>query len=210
MNIGTRHWLCMAIITTVVSPLPAEITDVSGLMDAAGLAYRRDVQKELEMIDEQVAAMKRGNKEVSEPLKLLTLEFATASPEEVIEIRKNILTLQRELLEKKASARQEVLLPHQQVRFEQLLWQYRSLNEPLKTFQRAFSLTEQQEEKMSSKVGELRHGLLEEMSTFHNRSQREIVELLTPEQRVEWHAKTGKAFKFRSSSKGLDALRRLK
>ena len=189
MNDRARHMmagirlLAFAAATSICLSLPAvELPGDPDLRDDSELVNRSDVQKDLELLDEQVHGLKRNLAQFKERHRQWEARMASLPPDERIKGTSQLLS---ELLEDKRQLRQEILLPHQLSRLVQLRWQYRALNDPIKTFDQTLKLTDEQKAQMRGKESELGDELLKKMRSFHARSQREILDILTPEQRIE-------------------------
>lgn len=194
---------------TFVLPCTALLAELPGdpdLREDADLVNRLDVQKELEFVDDQVRAFKQNNAALTKAFRDKEKQQASLPPAARAQAALQWLD---DVLEEKRRLRQEVLLPHQLTRLTELRWQHRAVNDPIKAFAGAVELTSSQKAKMRTKERELREELLKKMRNFHLRSQREILDVLTPEQRIQWQKAVGKEFKFQPSRPGLQILQRL-
>jgi hypothetical protein len=181
----------------------AELPGDPNLLVEGLLVNRADVRKELEFVDDQILAFQQGleadRKKARESEKQLD-----RLP--LLERGQRALQVLHELQEGKRKLRQEVLLPHQVQRLTELRWRYRSIDDPIRTFDQAVELTDEQVAQMRATELELHADLYEKLRSFHLRSQREILEVLTPEQRAQWEELSGEDFEFRSSRHGLKLL----
>ena len=101
------------------------------------------------------------------------------------------------------SAREAILLPHQLKRLSELGWQYQAVRESTRAFVACLGLTADEARQLLAIENEQGGKLHEELWEFHHRAQREFLEILTPEQRVEWARKTGEEFIFAPRAPGL-------
>lgn len=185
--------------TALVAELPGD----PDLRDENLLVHRADVRKELELVDDQIVAFQQGleadRKKARESEKQLD-----ALP--LVERGQKALQTLHKLQERKRKLLQEVLLPHQSQRLTELRRRYQALDDPIRTFDKALDLTEEQVARMRATETELHADLLEKLRSFHTRSQREILEVLTPAQRAQWQELSGEDFEFRTSRHGLQLL----
>ena len=190
--------------------LPMRSTKTPGY-EYAILANRADVQNELELIDDQLAALKRGNAEAKRRLTEISESAEmTTTLDEKKEVLAELSAHLRQMAEDKAKVRSEVLLPHQLRRLDELRWRYRSTVEPVRTFDDVVGLTNAQRTKMTAKAQELCHDLTGQMWGLQRSYRNEISMLLTPEQRIELNKKTGEDFIFETTTEIFQILIRLR
>jgi hypothetical protein len=167
----------------------------------SSLLSRRDVVRELQLTHTQLLAMAesveaRRTQEDDALLKRITPD---TPPEE---IEQQTLEVQRGRLK----TRKEAMTAKQLERLGQLRWQYESKGSLVQAIDRALSLTEEQAENCQDEESQLGAELHELMLEFHRRSQVELHQILTPEQRREWKKMTGEEFEFESQWTGLKPL----
>jgi hypothetical protein len=177
------------------------VVDEDKVNTESALLARRDVLRELQFSREQTLAMLESvqamrTQRADPPLKKITPD---SSPEE---IERHDFELRRRSLE----AKKAVLTRDQLARLVELQWQYESIGTLTETLARALSLTEEQAKSCHAKEVQLGVELRESMLVFHRRSQVELHDILTPEQREEWKKLTGEEFEFDPSSTGLKPL----
>lgn len=178
------------------------------------LMNRSDVQKELELVDDQLTAVTYGRTETLEKLDSLRKQSAIASAngrtEETRRITLEVMELNRRSTEAKAKARQELLLPHQLERLDELVWQYRSIPEPVRIITEAVGASERQREQLQLQASDLCSQVTEELWGFHRIAQRRILDSLTPAHQIEWKKQLGEEFKFKSTTESFQVLRYLR
>jgi hypothetical protein len=184
-----------------------ESPTANDLRDDNELLSRTDVQKELELIDEQLQGIKQSNERVLKLARDLVLEESRLSSEVIVARAQE---LQRQQHQDQLNARQDLLLPFQIRRLEELRWQYRAINDPVSALVSAVELSDDQSARLRLKEEELRQEVLARLRDFHDRAEREILELLTADQRAEWKTKCGREFKFETRTPGLQMFSRLR
>ena len=187
--------------------LPRNELPLSGY---AMLMYRAEVQKELELIPDQLGAASHGNVEAKKQLRAFGRRIEGVQPDEVAKLTAEVLAFQQQLLEEKAKARRALLLPHQERRLEELHWRSRSVVDPVRTINAVVGLDDQQRERMAAITEELCERLTGEMWEFKRSADRELTQVLTPAQRAEWSKQVGEEFKFRSTTRNFQILRFLR
>ena len=184
--------------------------------ELALLANRSCVQEELELIDDQVAAINRANsQEAQQRMRRRMREYServkqTSILEEKRAILAELNAYVAQMAEDRAEVRSEVLLPHQLRRLDELRWRQRSIVEPVRTFDDVVGLTNAQRTKMTAKAQELCHDLTGQMWGLQRSYRNEISMLLTPEQRIELNKKTGEDFIFETTTEIFQILIRLR
>lgn len=203
-----KKW-CSALVLILICPILvfAEQPTMDDLSDDSHLLLRADVRKELELVDDQAQGMQSVSDQAVRDLNELLKQRQEMPPSEFGE---RVSRLRKALLRNLLAAREEFLLPHQLERLTELRWRYRSLNDPAKSLDQCFSLTRAEHERVRSQEGELRDQMLAQLRAFRQRSELELLDVLTPAQRAEWSQKIGATFEFEPSDPGLTALRRLR
>ncbi len=113
------------------------------------------------------------------------------------------------LLREQAAVLTQFLDPSQLARLEELRWQYKALDEFGATLRSVVNLSEDQNKLIAEKEAELGSELQDLMWALHRKSQRELEEVMTPEQRAHWKSKVGENFRFDTVWLRLTALRAL-
>lgn len=201
-------WTILALVSLLAWPINAdEVPNKYDLRDDSTLLRRSDVRKEIELIDDQTEAFERAKMAMRERLEEFRQTLRSKTLEEKSVANKAHLV---EMMRSQQATRQEVLLPHQLRRLAQLRWQYRAIDDPVKSIHQAFDVTDDQEQRLIEIEVEMRAKWLKEMWAFYRKSQQEILQVLTPQQRAAWEKKAGDEFQFESSLRGLRVLNRLK
>jgi len=191
--------LCLFGVGLVLSASACLAQDSDRSIDWA-LIRRADVQKELELVDDQSDFVNDNLQRLQKNLVTLSEERGLYTRDEVgaklDEHRRDRSAVQDRLSE-------EILLPHQLQRLTELRWQYRVLKDRIPAFDLITGLQAEQRDKMSIREQELREELLDNLWAFQRRSMREMLDVLTPEQQAEWNKKFGKEFRFSPFGDGL-------
>ncbi len=185
------------------APLAPRYVDLG---DEVTLLTRADVQQEIEILEYQLDGITRGNEKALQKIRDSYNATRSLSPEVRVQVSS---ALGDELAQAKLLRMQELLLPHQLQRLSELRWQSHAVRNAVEAFDRAVKLTDEQKEKMRDRENELRERILLKLHEFHERQEREVLNVLTPEQRIEWQKQVGKEFKFETQVPGLQILRRL-
>lgn len=150
------------------------------------LLQREDVLKELGVPYAQQREMRRS---VSSPEfrdKLRKLEAEAPTSREFL----------ADATHERLAVMKLVLEPSQLQRLEELRWRYNALDEFGATLGSALNLSADQKRLIAEKETELGKELQESLRAIYRKSQLEFQELMTPEQRANWHSKVGETFEF--------------
>lgn len=202
----TRFTLYLLVVLVSLTCIADDSGTLRAIQEVGHVFNRGDVRKELEVVDDQSQIFSDLAIGYKRRVNDLESELKRIPPQEFVERAQEFRSQMNRDYEAK---RQEVLLPFQLRRLDEVTWQYRSLNDPVAAFELAVNLTDEQETRMREREAELGEELLETMQNFKKRAEREILEILTPEQRKEWIKKVGTEFEFEPSQRGLSALNRL-
>ena len=186
-NALMRQVLCAGVLVTAFGAhsafgqTPLKKADV---MDDGDLLHRSDVQRELELLDYQVQGMNDSNAHYVQKTKDLQKESLSLRPVVAAERMSELLN-------------------------DLLRTQYRAIRNPVEAFHEIVILSDEQREKMLTRENELREQLLRKVRGLQERQELEVLNVLTPDQRLEWQKQTGEEFKFETQLRGLQMLRRL-
>ena len=179
----------------------------AGAQNPQRLLLSEAVQSELEMTDEQIELLKELAQGRTRPegfdREAFRAEMEGLSDEE----RAAKIKEMRESRSKDQKAKlEEILLPHQMERLEQLSFQAsaqggaRSLiSGPLAE---KLNITDQQKEELQSQAEELQKKFNEEVAKLRAEMQEKLLESLTSEQQAEFKKLTGDAFVFETQQRG--------
>ena len=161
------------------------------------LLRRNDVIRELAITDDQRRAMGRAllSREVRERLQVIRDQYPSPSNAAFDEVYRQ-----------RATALKTVLTPNQLQRLDELSWQFELRGNFGKTLRGAVSLDDEQQNLIAKRETELANELQQELQAFYRKSQRDLQELLTPEQRDKWKELVGVPFEFQSYWSGLTPL----
>lgn len=162
------------------------------------LLKRDDVQTELGMTSAQAQAGRE-----TERRRKMRKEHNRLFPTLTLAERER--GLHRILLDEYTSIN-ESLSPDQQQRLQELLVQYQALSHGTpELLESVVDLTAEQKAEIKKREAAQREQLSEMMWTFHRHSQRELSQLMTPEQRGVWRKTVGEQFEF-EEARGLSIL----
>lgn len=170
--------------------------------DIFSLANNLGVQKEIELVDDQMQQIRQINedfsKKISEQVKELT--SGGMNPEK----GKDLSKLIKELNEQKKSAMESVLLPHQFDRLRQI-----SLQQQMKyqgeastladeKIAEALGLTDEQKERLKTRAEEIKKEMEEKISRLKEKAKEDLLGELTRDQRKKLEEMTGAAFEMQT------------
>lgn len=210
-----KHCLILTGMSLLSGTLFAQMPGNRDRSDKSLLLRRNDVAHELELVDDQVKAMKGVDAKFQRlhsdlRAKRSNMQDVTDPAERIAAGQHRLeetLSLLKQLQDAQSAMWNEVLLPHQHKRLDELCCQYQALDDRIDTFDRSVHLTDEQHSRLRAKEQDFRRELIAKLWDFHRRSQSEILDHLTPEQRLAWQKATGEEFKFETSSPGLALLR---
>lgn len=174
---------------------------MSPMGDAFTLANNEDIQKELELLDDQVEQLNAINKEFSEQIseELKGLREGNMN----LENPRRLADLIQELEKKKRARMQEILLPHQFDRLQQISLQqqmkHRGEAATLMSDQIAeqLGITDEQKERMKERSEEIKKDLAEKIEQLKLEARDELLQELTREQRKKLEELTGPAYEIK-------------
>lgn len=168
------------------------------MSDAFSLANNPDVQKEIELLDDQQKQLNAINEDFSKRIQeeMGSLVNGNVSPERGKEIGELI----KKLNEEKRQKMEGVLLPHQFTRLRQIAFQqqmkYQGDANAIMSEKVAeeLGITEDQKKKLSERADELKKELEEKIARLKEETRESLMEELTSEQREKLKEMMGGAF----------------
>ncbi len=201
--------LTVALLMLGVASVHAQgrVRGLGGNDQGLQLLVSRQVQEELDLVDDQIEKIKdlqsRQREEMREIFMSMRSRFRDmdrGSREEIMgEIREKMTTLN----EKFSGEASEILLPHQVTRWEQLKFQSqaqraggadRFIASP--AIAEKLNITETQLEAMKAKAEEIRESMQKKIAAIRAEAQDELLSVLTPEQQEQFKSLSGDAFTF--------------
>ncbi len=186
------HFALIAIVMSADTGLDVRAMPPEVVAEYSVLLDRRDVQAELQMTPEQIAAT--GMTERFHKL-LLSLK------ERVLEQTNAANTaLMQQVKAEKLTWIVETFSPQQTQRLREIHRQYQSLIKgPLAAMQQKIEFTEPQQKLLGEIQSNFEADIRQVLWDFQRQSQRELQQVMTPEQQELWQAKVGKSFEFQST-----------
>lgn len=182
--------------------------DVEGMPapDIFSLAQNNGVQKEIELVDEQLDQLKQINEDFSKRIQDQMKAIRDDKGNFDIGRAKDLSEMIRNLNEEKNSRMQEVFLPHQFDRLKQISLQThmkRSGESSMLTNQEvveALGLTEKQQKKLKERAKELKAEMEKKIQELKEEAREELFEELTRDQRETLESLLGDDFELKSTS----------
>lgn len=176
------------------------------MSDAFSLANNPDVQKEIELLDDQQKQLNAINEDFSKRIQeeMGSLVNGNVSPERGREIGELI----KKLNEEKRQKMEGVLLPHQFTRLRQIAFQqqmkYQGDANAIMSEKVAeeLGITEDQKKKLSARADELKKELEEKIARLKEETRESLMEELTSEQREKLKEMMGGAFELKTPEFG--------
>jgi len=178
------------------------IGDAAGMPapDVFSLAQNRGVQKEIELVDDQLQQLKKINEEFSKRIQEQMQAIQDNKGNFDIGNAKRLAELIRELGEEKNAKMEEVFLPHQLERLKQISIQTqmkRSGEQALfsnREVIEALDLSEKQQEELTKKAKELKQEMEEKIKEWKEKAREELFDELTREQKEKLKTMLGNDF----------------
>lgn len=170
--------------------------------DVFSLANNTGVQKEIELVDDQLQQIRKINKEFSEKMSEQVKELTSGgmNPEKGAGLSKLI----HELNEQKNSKMEGILLPHQFDRLRQISLQVEMKNNGEAStlagekIAEELGLTDEQKERLKTRSEEIKKELEEKIARLKEQAQEELLGELTREQRKKLDEMTGTKFEMQT------------
>ncbi len=163
---------------------------------AMGLLGNKQVQEELQLVDDQIEEMDALQSELREEMRSMFEGMREMDRDE----RRAFFEDMREKMAEKTKQYEErynaILLPHQQQRLKQLQVQTGNRRglENNETLIDELGLTEEQIEKMKAKAVDVNKKLQEKIAKLRSQAQNEILSVLSPEQQKKYKELAGDSF----------------
>lgn len=178
------------------------VGDVAGMPapDVFSLAQNRGVQKEIELVDEQLEQLKKINEEFSKRIQEQMKTIQDNKGNFDIGNAKRLAELMKELGDEKNSKMEEVFLPHQLERLKQISIQTqmkRSGEQALFSNREvidALDLSKEQQDELAKKAKELKKEMEEKIKEWKEKAREELFDELTREQREKLKTMLGNDF----------------
>ncbi len=174
--------------------------------DIFSLAQNNGVQKEIELVDEQLDQLKEINEEFSKRIQEQMKSMRAENGSFDIGRAKDLSEMIRKLNEEKNTRMQQVFLPHQFDRLRQISLQTqmrRSGETSMLSNQEvveALGLTEEQTQNLKKKAKELKAEMEEKIKEMKDKAREELFEELTREQRDKLKSMLGNDFELKTPS----------
>lgn len=160
------------------------------------------VRKELELVDDQMESIKQVNADFSKKIRsaLGDLSKDGFNPEKASLLKETVASIQKE----KKEAINQLLLPHQQERLEQVALQMKMKNRGTantlgsKDVQEALGLSDDQIKDLKKRSGELSKEIQEKTAQLKADAKEELLGMLSKDQRKKLESMTGDTFETRT------------
>lgn len=178
------------------------VGDMAGMPapDVFSLAQNRGVQKEIELVDEQLQQLKKINEDFSKRIQEQMQSIQDNKGNFDIKNAKKLAELIKQLGDEKNSKMEEVFLPHQLERLKQISIQTqmkRSGEQALfsnRDVIEALDLSKEQQDELKKKAKALKKEMEEKMKEWKEKAREELFDELTREQREKLKAMLGNDF----------------
>ena len=167
-----------------------DISQLGGMApDIFGLAQNNGVQKEIELVDEQLAQMKEINEEFTKRTQELFAGIHGENGNIDLSNIGNLASTIKSIKKEKEDKMKEVLLPHQFARLKQISLQTQMKRNGQSTLLanqdivEALDLSEEQQEKIKERAEELKKELEEDIKELKEKSRQKLLKELTSDQR---------------------------
>jgi hypothetical protein len=170
-----------------------------GMMGRGGAAMllgRKDVQDELELIDDQIEQLQnlRNDTDMRE---MFSSVRDLPREEQMAKIRQ----LMEDAQKKTQKKIDEILLPHQAKRLQQLAFQFQmqgGLTRAIRSddLRQQLNISDAQREQLEEKSREMEEKIRQQVTEIRRKAQEELMRELTPEQRAKINAMIGEPFEF--------------
>jgi hypothetical protein len=191
--------------------------DVAGMPapDIFALAQNDGVQKEIELVDEQLGQLRQINEDFSARIQEQMESIRGQDGTFDMQRAKDLSELIRKLNEEKEARMREVFLPHQFDRLRQISLQTQmkrngetsmlSNSEVVE----ALGLSDEQQKRLKKKAAELKTEMEQEIRKLKEKAREELFEELTRDQREKLKSMLGEDFEVKSAGP-LDRLQRIR
>ena len=180
-------------------PLPMPL----GGGDSFAMLNNPSVQKDLELVDDQIQQIKDVNADFSARIQDQVSELRGDNGSFDIARAKELGELVRKLKEQQKTEIDNLLLPHQQERLQQVALQMqmkamgtaRALASKLAE---ELDITDEQKDRLKQRQQELQEEMQKKISEMRENMQKELLQELTPQQRDKLQELTGADFEMKS------------
>ncbi len=171
--------------------------------DGIRLLSSERVQKELELVDDQIEQLEDLQTSQRDEMREMFMEMREIPREERREAMEGLRTQMKELSDKHVNNVKEILLPHQVARWEQLKFQSKARRSggtdrllSSDSMAEQLNITEEQKEEMKEKAKEIRESMQEKIDAIRAEALEELLSVLTPEQQEQYRELAGESFTF--------------
>jgi len=177
-----------------------------GAPDVFSLAQNGDVQKEIELVDDQLEQLKKINSDFSKRIQEKMAEMKDDKGNFDIAKARSLSAMMKELNEEKQAKMQDVFLPHQFERLRQisLQTQMRRSGETNmlanKEVVEALGLSDEQLKKLKEKAKELKAEMDEEIKQLKEKARKSLFKELTSDQRDKLKSMLGNDFELKQTN----------
>ncbi|MDG1872833.1 MAG: hypothetical protein P8J27_02900 [Mariniblastus sp.] len=170
------------------------------------LLRNEDIQKELELSDDQIRSLEDMNeaRDTDGPDRGLDRETLRAELEGLSEEErtKKMREMRTARSEERMSKLSEILLPHQIQRLTQLAAQATARGGLNGTLAEKLNITDEQKEKIQKKAEELQIEMNAKIEKLRQQMQQQLLAELSPEQQAQYKEMMGDAFTFKRPTRG--------
>ena len=186
---------------TMASGMPLPMPMGGG--DSFAMLNNPSVQKDLELVDDQIQQIKDINADFSARIQDQVSELRGNNGSFDIARAKELGELVRKLKEQQKTEIDNLLLPHQQERLQQVALQMqmkamgtaRALSRKLAD---ELDISDEQKDRLKQRQQELQEEMQKKISEMRKNMQKELLQELTPEQREKLKTLTGTPFETKS------------
>lgn len=188
----------MSTDSVMAAPLPMPFGG-----DPFSMLNNPSVQKDLELVDDQVQRIRDINAEFSKQISEQMKSFQGEGGALDLSRAKELGEMIRKLKEQQKSELDNILLPHQQERLKQVSLQMqmqamgtaRTLSSKLAE---ELGISEEQKQRLKQRQEELNKELQEKIKAWREQARKELMKELTPEQRKKLEDMLGASFEMKS------------
>lgn len=171
------------------------------------LLLREDVQRELELLPSQVAELREAVEGMRGELRDLFAQVQDVPREQRAQ---RLRELGEDLRADVDSRVDQVLLPHQSRRLQQLANQMRMRGGATRgmlnpTVAEELGLSEADQERLRARAEQVEARLRQQMADLRRQAQEELLQTLTPQQQAKWREMVGEPFEFQRDERPMAA-----
>lgn len=170
------------------------------------LLSNTSVQKELDLLDDQIAKIRELSEKQREGARDLFSGFRDLNEEQRNAKMEEIRTKMQARNEETKKQLGEILLPHQMKRLSEISRQQRIRGDgrsgsfSVDVVASELKLSDEQKEKLKAKAEEVQGKIRERLAKVRQEAENDILSVLTPEQRAQWKDLVGEAFDYQPTA----------